>query len=616
MISNSLNTSIKTYISSHEISLHYDKKAILDTTSFEITQGARIGLVGVNGTGKTSVIRLLAGIERVDEGSMIVTTGVKVAYLTQGFEFSPESTIEDYLYKSCSKIVELLTIYKTNPNQELFDTLTELKGFDLDRIIDFWLNRYQVFDKTQLISQLSGGQKKRLQIISALINPTQVLLLDEPTNHLDIETIQTLQEDIINYQGAVVVVSHDRQFMNDVCKAIWELDRGKIYNHIGNYEKYLSSKIARLENEATINWKTKQYLKREYKWVTAGVQARGVKDKGRLQRYWELGDSQKALLKSEISMLIPEASQLGSRIIDVVNLGYKITDRELIKSWSWDFQPYHKIALIGPNGAGKTTLLKLLQGQLQPTSGTIKRGINTKILYLDQYRSDLNLDTTPFEYMGNGLERIDFGLVPISTRKYLDRWLFDKNQINTPIRYLSGGQQTRLLMAKKLCAEANLLIFDEPTNDLDLDTIRSLEQTLEAYDGPVLIVSHDRSFINAVCNYILVFDGEGNIKMITGNYDDYLIWKEDQIKSLAQIPITIDTAKPLTPREERQLKAKSLQLQKEVLKLEKAIEEIQHKFNDPKIYLDLDKAKTINRQLKTLETELEQKTNQWLEIEI
>ncbi|MBC7406392.1 MAG: ABC-F family ATP-binding cassette domain-containing protein [Candidatus Parcubacteria bacterium] len=611
-----INTSIKSYISSHEISLHYGKKAILDTTSFEITQGARIGLVGVNGTGKTSVIRLLAGIERVDEGSMIVTSGVRVAYLTQGFNFGLASTVQEHLYNTSGHITVLLSQYKVSPNQELFDILTELKGFDLDRIIDYWLNRYKIPGSDQLINQLSGGQKKRLQIISALINPTEVLLLDEPTNHLDIETIQTLQTDLANYTGAVVIVSHDRQFMNDVCDHIWELDRGKIYNHIGNYQKYLSSKIARMENEATISWKTKQHLKREYKWVTAGVQARGVKDKGRLQRYWELSDQQKALAKSQIAMLIPEPSQLGSRIIDVVNLGYKIDERVLINSWSWDFQPYHKIALIGPNGAGKTTLLKLLQGHLKPTSGTIKRGINTKILYLDQHKSDLNLNTTPFEYMGNGLERIDFGLVPISTRKYLDRWLFDKTQINTPIAYLSGGQQTRLLMAKKLCAPANLLIFDEPTNDLDLDTIRSLEQTLEAYDGPVLIVSHDRSFINAICNYVLVFDGLGNIDMVTGNYDDYLEWKKDKtLETSAETP-KIDPNLTLTPKQERQLKAKSHQLQKEVIQLEKSMEALQEKFNDPKIYLDVVKASKLNYQLKQLSTELDKKMTEWLEIEI
>jgi ABC transport system ATP-binding/permease protein len=570
----------RTLLTAKNLHLEYNSRILFDDLTFEIQEGMKIGIVGNNGAGKSSLLKILFDHDSRKIGDIILSSGVDLEYLTQELENDTED-------------------------------------------------------------KLSGGQIRKKQLNRIINLQNGIVLLDEPTNHLDLENINWLETRIKYSTSAFVIISHDRTFLDNVCNQIWELDNGKLYIHIGGYTAYLMNKQARLENQTTIDYRTKQYLKRELKWVNSGVQARGTKDKGRLSRFYEKKDNFRRQRDDKVDLLIPEPKLVGSRILEIENLNLvfnpeidKIVKIEkfnknekqrktMVRDFTWSFNKDQKIALIGKNGSGKSTFLKLILGLIPLTSGTIKMGQNTQVLYLDQHKEQLDLDNTPFEYMGNGLERIPFGAEneTIGTRKYLGNWLFQKEDYNRHIRLLSGGEKSRLTLAKQLTQPANFLIFDEPTNDLDLDSIRILEEALIDYEGPVIIVSHDKSFINRICNYVFDFDGFGNIITFTGNYDEYIDYKSSKTSFLKfkedNEPDFSDmkTASALreTKKEERRKNNLKEKLEKEIAVLELRIKEKKALFDDPEIYKDMPKVTKLHTELGRLEAHLDAIMEMWME---
>ena len=617
------------------ISLHHQTRTIFEQLSFEIASTNRIGIVGRNGTGKSSLLKALAGRQGLDFGDLVFSRGVSVSYLeqdtnlqnqfnsqlqTQNLSQNSESkdnlaennTVSTVLEQSQVTIKKKIAEYELTANSDLLEELQNTDAWQLDARVNLLKKEFDCPPNDQTIQTLSGGQKRRLELIIALIPNSPLLILDEPTNHLDLNIIAKLEKYLTSYRGAVLIVSHDRTFLNNTVNIMWELYQTRIYSHDGNYDDYLDHKASRVLNEETIEWKKQQYLQRELKWVRAGVKARGTKDKGRMKRFDEL-NSQEYNPEQNLDLLLPEATRLGARVVDLEKVSLIKGDQKLVNNFSFSFQPWHRIGIVGNNGSGKTTFLKLIIGQEFDDNysrlGTIKIGQNTDFLYLDQHKSNLNPETNAFEFIGQGKERISFGTGEIATRKYLESWLFDKEKYLTPIKYLSGGEKSRLALLKNLTRPANFLILDEPTNDLDLDTVRVLEEALINFAGPVIVVSHDRTFLNRVCNNIFGFDGAGSINVVTGNYDDFE--KIDKLgKEFSSIKVQKNNAENQA-KITRQKSAKIRELEKTIAQKEQQLEKLKVKFENPQIYLDTKKVTELDAENKYLERTIEQLMREW-----
>jgi ABC transport system ATP-binding/permease protein len=672
-------------LTAKEILLHYNSKTYLDELTFTLNQGDIIGLVGKNGCGKTSLLRILAGVQDYDGGKIETKTRARVGYLPQDFEFDTSLTIEQTLVNASGWIRDLIKEYEelnlkpidTNIEQQKHDLLTEISdhyGWDLENHIATLCKQFEVADRNKLISECSGGQQRRVALVCALIGLPSILILDEPTNHLDLATIENLENLIKGYNGAVLIVSHDRYFLDNIANKMWELHSGKFFVHDGNYSKYLENKAIRSEIENSKNWKKQQYLKRELEWVRQGVKARGTKDKGRMKRFYEAKDESGLEKDLSINLILPEPRETGARVLEMENIYLENHGQWIAHDFTFSFQPSQKIGIIGNNGVGKSTFLKLMMGEytkerirfntdVNPTpsgsplsrgkiknqikvnpeldqdtsgelpldkglarsdwgynidetptltlKGTVKVGINTEYLYFDQQKVGLNRENSPFEELTETNEQMMFGNKLISTHRYLQNWLFDKTKRNTSIKHLSGGEKSRLMLAKILAHGGNFLILDEPTNDLDLDTLRVLEENLEVFPGTVAIVSHDRYFLNRVCDYIFAFEGNGAITISTGNYDDYIGKKMDPmlVKSYREM---IKKQRVIKDEIEKNKKAKIKKIESDIAVVEKKLSELQAQFDDPDFYLkDPTRATKVHRMITERERELDKLMEAW-----
>jgi ATPase subunit of ABC transporter with duplicated ATPase domains len=712
---------MSTLLTAKDITLHYNSKTYLDDLTFILETGDIIGLVGKNGCGKTSLMRILAGLQDYDGGSIEVKTGKRIGYLPQDFEFDQELTIEETLQKSTLWIKELIKKYEvlnqvkivdTTLDQQKHDLLTQISdhhGWDLEAHIDMLCKNFDVPDRSKVIKECSGGQQRRVALACALIGLPSILVLDEPTNHLDLIAIENLEKLIKGYNGAVLIVSHDRYFLDNCANKMWELHSGKFFQHAGNYSKYLENKAIRVEIENSKNWKKQQYLKRELEWVRQGVKARGTKDKGRMKRFYEAKDDSGLEKDLSINLILPEPKETGARVLEMENIYLEDHGQWIAHDFTFSFQPGQKIGIIGGNGVGKSTFLKLMMGEYtkeritfdadafsknestnskasdnptpsgspftsgnlpttnfddedfdqnlnvaieklpletkwelgldpsvasprqeelepqadwgfnsnelepsQPTlKGTVKVGINTEYLYFDQKKVGLDRENSPFEELTETNEQMFFGNKLISTHRYLQNWLFDKTKRNTAIKYLSGGEKSRLMLAKILAQGGNFLILDEPTNDLDLDTLRVLEENLEVFPGTVAIVSHDRYFLNRICDYIFAFEGNGAITISTGNYDDYIGKKMDPmlVKSYREM---LKKQKQVTEDIEKNKRGKIKKIESDIAVVEKKLAELQSQFDDPDFYLkDPTRATKVHRLITERERELEKLMQAW-----
>ncbi len=599
-----------------DILLHYNHKTYLDNITFGLDSGDIVGLVGRNGTGKTSLLKIIAGTADFDGGEIELKKGTKIGYLPQEFEFEPELTIQEILFNSSIWIRESLKRFDKLKDEdpakhELMEVLTRHYGWELEKHITELCNQFEVKNLDQKISNCSGGESRRVALVCALIGFPDVLILDEPTNHLDLLAIENLEKLLKNYQGSVLLVSHDRYFLDNVATKMWELSGGKFYEHKGNYTKYLENKAIRMEIDASRDHKKKQYLKRELEWVNAGVKARATKDKGRLKRFYELKNSGDFESDDSVEMLLPEPTEQGSRILDIIKTSLSVANKEVLRDFDFSFQSGMKIGIVGNNGVGKTTFLKLLMGEITPDKGSVKIGTNTEYLYFDQKKATLDPEKTAIDELSEGNEKMFFGANLISTRKYLSGWLFDKTKQMVAIKQLSGGEKSRLMLAKILARGGNFLVLDEPTNDLDLDTLRILEENLVNFEGVAVIVSHDRYFLNRVCNYIIGIEGQGSTIVSTGNYDNYIGKKIDPML-VRSYRIAVKEAKKMSVEINRDKEKRLKKVEKEIEICESKISELETMFKDPEFYLrNPEKARLSHKELTKREFELERLMTEW-----
>ncbi|MBC8097290.1 MAG: ABC-F family ATP-binding cassette domain-containing protein [Akkermansiaceae bacterium] len=518
---------MSTIITATEISVRYGNRAVLDGATLAINEGDRIGLVGRNGAGKTTYLRILAGLQSSDTGDVSRRRDLIVSYLPQDFMLDAGKTVEENVRDGAQHVLNLIAEFESLPaeskrHEELEHRIQTLEGWTLDQRVATAMAHLNCPAADRRIDTLSGGEKRRVALCRAIVSNPDFLVLDEPTNHLDPESIEWVAEFLDEFPGTFLVVTHDRYFLDRVVKRMVELSDGKFFWHDGNYTDYLLAKAERQAADATIEHKRQMFLKKELAWVRQGPRAQRSKQKDRFERYYDTAAQEGPVIEEDVELCIPPPPQLGNRVVEVSNLGMELGGRTLFSGFNFTFNNGQRIGVAGRNGLGKTTLLKIMIGQIAPTEGTVKVGPLTKFNYVDQGRIQLREERTALEEVSDGTEFVIFGDGKISVRSYLKRFLFADDRITTQVKHLSGGERSRLLLARILKNGGNFLILDEPTNDLDLPTLRVLEEALIAFPGVVCVVSHDRYFLNRVCTDILAFEGDGRIQHSVGDYDYYL----------------------------------------------------------------------------------------------
>jgi ATP-binding cassette subfamily F protein uup len=507
--------------------VRFNDRYVLEGLSLTINERDRIGMVGRNGSGKSTLLKIMAGLQEPDGGEITKKRDLLVGYLPQEFSLDPNLTVEENIRTGAKHITDLIAEFESLPadskrHHEIEQQIIAHDGWHLDTRIAMAMAHLNCPPAGSGITKLSGGEQRRVALCRAIISQPDLLILDEPTNHLDTESIEWLAEFLENYPGTFLLVTHDRYFLDRITNTIVEISNGKSYSYEGNYTDYLLSKAEREATAEVSEHKRQMFLRRELEWVRRGPKARTTKSKSRLDRYFEVAGEKPVEIDKDVDLVIPPAPQLANRIVDLTNVGFEIGGRWLFSHLDLSFAKGQRVGVFGRNGLGKTTLLKLMIGELEPTQGTVKIGMLTKFNYVDQGRLQLNDDRTVLEEISDGSEFVIFGEDKLSLRAYLKRFLFTDDRITSLVKHLSGGERSRLLLARILKNGGNFLILDEPTNDLDLATLRVLEEALIAFDGVVVVVSHDRYFLNRVCTGILAFEGEGKVVYSEGNYDYYL----------------------------------------------------------------------------------------------
>ncbi len=589
------------------LELAYGHWPLLDGASLVIEAGERIGLIGRNGTGKSSLLKVIAGINPPDAGDLWRKPALKMAYVPQEPQFQPGHTVFEAVAEGVGEAQRLLADYHAAAHRvaegdmEAFEDLERL-SHALD-IHDAWRLNSRVeetlqrlgLDADRAVETLSGGLKKRVALARALVTDPELLLLDEPTNHLDFSAIEWLESLLIDFKGALLFITHDRRFLDNVANRIIELDRGQLREYQGNFTAYQAKKAEQLEIEAVHNRKFDKFWKQEEVWIRKGVQARRCRDEGRVRRLEALRLTREARMgrTGQVGFQIDSGDRSGKIVAEMDKISYSYDDRVLIRDFSGTLLRGDKLGLLGPNGAGKTTLIRLILGDLKPQSGTIKQGTKLEVAYFDQFRNQLNDDATLIDTISPGSDFVEIGGQKKHVISYLEDFLFPSERARAKVSALSGGERNRLLLARLFARPANLLVLDEPTNDLDIDTLELLEQLLQDYSGTVLIVSHDRTFLDNVVTQSIVFEGEGKLTEIVGGYADWRAWKQRQQRAVSdaeraatpKASITPAAAKPaarnkLSYKEARELEALPTQIQ--ALEVEQA--QIAASLADPALY--------------------------------
>ncbi len=522
-----------------ELTVRYGERAILDGATLAIDEGDRIGLVGRNGCGKTTFLRILAGLQSPDRGEVTRRRDLVVSYLPQDFMLDAAKSVEENIRDGALHVLDLIAEFESLPaeskrHEEVEHRIGRLEGWTLDQRIATAMSHLNCPVGDRRIESLSGGEKRRVAMCRAIVSRPDCLVLDEPTNHLDPESIGWVAEFLENFDGTSLVATHDRYFLDRVVKRMVELSDGRFFRHDGNYTDYLLAKAERQAADATIEHKRQMFLKKELAWVRQGPRAQRSKQKDRFERYYDTAAQDGPTVEEKVELCIPPPPPLGNRVVELSNLGMDLGGRTLFRGFNFTFENGQRVGVAGRNGLGKTTLLRMIIGQLAPTEGTVKTGLLTKFNYVDQGRLQLREERTALEEVGDGTEFVIFGEGKLSLRAYLKRFLFADDRITTQVKYLSGGERSRLLLARILKNGGNFLILDEPTNDLDLPTLRVLEEALIAFPGVVLVVSHDRYFLNRVCTDVLAFEGDGRIHHSVGDYDYYLEKKQKIVVAAAR----------------------------------------------------------------------------------
>lgn len=517
------------------LSKSYGEKILFENINFTIDNGDKIGLVGVNGTGKSTFIKTIAGVVTPDYGSMIKARGLQIECLLQEAELEPDNTVLMEVFKGNQPIMKVLAQYEqalkiseTENNKLLQDEVLKLSQ-EIDRL-DGWkiesdakivLTKLGITDFSQKIKNLSGGQKKRVALAASLINICDLLILDEPTNHLDSETIIWLEEYLAKYKGALLMVTHDRYFLDNVATKILELDRGSSYIYQGNYSQFLEGKLQREDIAMASERKRQNLYRTELAWIKRGAKARTTKQKARIDRFEELRQQKFSVNTDKIEIGMG-TSRLGKMIIEIENLTFNYQDKKIIENFSYNLLRNDRIGIIGNNGLGKSTLLNLIAGKLEPTTGNIKIGQTVKIGYFSQETIDMDERLRAIEYIKETAHFITLADgTKLSASQLMETFLFSGDLQWTYIGKLSGGEKRRLYLLKILIDEPNILLLDEPTNDLDMQTLSILEDFIDNFNGAIIFVSHDRYFIDRLAQKSFIFEGDGKIRISNGGYSDY-----------------------------------------------------------------------------------------------
>jgi ATP-binding cassette subfamily F protein uup len=536
--------------------LAYGHVPLLDGAAISLETGERVALIGRNGAGKSSLLKILAGLDKPDDGTLQLQTGLRRVYVAQEPLFAPGVSVFDAAAEGVAEARALRERFERHdPNDDLDAVQTRLEalgGWTWEQRVDEALQRLRL-EGSMAVEALSGGTKKRVALAQALVAAPDLLLLDEPTNHLDINAIEWLQDLLRDWRGALVLVSHDRAFIDAVATRIVELDRGLLRSYPGSFAAYESTKARELEDEALASARADKLLAQEEVWVRKGVEARRTRAVGRVQRLLKLRQqrAERRDTLGRVRLELDAGLPPGKIVAELKDVGMRYGNRTLISGFTATILRGDKVGLIGPNGSGKTTLLKLILGELQPTSGSVRQGTRLQVAYFDQMRAGLDLEATLADTISPGSEWIEIGNARKHVMSYLGDFLFAPERANAPVRTLSGGERNRLLLARLFALPANVLVLDEPTNDLDIDTLELLEELLQAYAGTVFLVSHDRRFLDNVVTSTIAWEGdalyggrEGLWREYEGGYED---WKLQRARSRVE-PAAAVSGKPATPK--------------------------------------------------------------------
>ena len=518
-------------------------KKVFENIRLSFLPGVKIGVVGVNGSGKSSLLRIMAGTDKDFQGEARPAKGVTVGYLPQEPELDPALDVRGNVMEGVAAKRALLERYNEvamkvaeDYTDELMEEMTALQDqidaqnlWDLDSQVDVAMEALRCPPDDASVDTLSGGEKRRVALCKLLLEAPDVLLLDEPTNHLDAETIAWLQKHLIEYKGTILIVTHDRYFLDDITSWILELDRGRGIPYEGNYSAWLEQKARRLLQEAREDKARQTTLARELEWIRQGAKARQAKQKARINAYNELASKSEREKITTAQIVIPNGPRLGQNVITVEGIEKHYGDRELIDNLSFALPPGGIVGVIGPNGAGKTTLFRMLTGQEQPDAGTVTFGESVKLSYVDQSRDALDSAKTVWEEISDGLDVVKLGDAEVNSRAYCGAFNFKGSDQQKKVGLLSGGERNRVHLAKLLRAGGNVLLLDEPTNDLDVETLRALEDALVDFAGCAVVISHDRFFLDRICTHMLAFEGDAHVEWFEGNFEDY---EADKIRRL------------------------------------------------------------------------------------
>ena len=514
-------------------------KKCFENIKLNFLPGVKIGVVGVNGSGKSTLLRIMAGIDTDFAGDAWAAKGARVGYLAQEPVLDAKLNVRDNVKLGCASKVAKLDRYNElamNYSDDTADEMSRLQDeidaenlWDLDSQIDVAMEALRCPPDDADVESLSGGERRRVALCQLLLDAPDMLLLDEPTNHLDAESIAWLQQHLIDYKGTILVVTHDRYFLDDITGWILELDRGRGIPYEGNYTAWLDQKAKRAAQEAREDKSKQKAMEKELEWIRAGARARQAKQKARISKYNEMATQTVRERATSAQIIIPNGERLGGKVIDVVGLKKHMGDRLLIEDLSFTVPPGAIVGVIGPNGAGKSTLFRMITGQEQPDEGTITLGTTVQLSYVDQSRDALEPGKTVWEEVSGGAEVIKLGDFDMNSRAYCGAFNFKGTDQQKKVGSLSGGERNRVHMAKLLKSGGNVLLLDEPTNDLDVETLQALEAAIEDFAGCAVIISHDRFFLDRLCTHILAFEGDAHVEWFEGNFEAY---EEDKVRRL------------------------------------------------------------------------------------
>lgn len=620
------------YLSVENISKRFDERILLDKISFGIDQGQKAALVGINGSGKSTLLKIIAGLEPPDNGKVTFRNGISMAFLSQNPEFDPNATILEAIFDSENEMLQTIkeyeyVIFESQHNPALQDRLSSLieamdamQAWDYEAQIQQILSRLGLHDLHQKTSVLSGGQRKRVALARILIDKPDFLIMDEPTNHLDLTVIEWLENYLSSQQMTLLLVTHDRYFLESVTNEIFELEGGNIYRYKGNYSYYLEKKAEREAQQQIEVEKAKNTFKKELEWIRRQPKARGTKAKYRVEAFDEIKEkAHKNLKKDEIQLSVQSRRQ-GGKIIEIENVNKSFDGKHLIKDFSYVFKKRDRIGIIGPNGVGKSTFLNLLTGNLTPDTGTIDKGATTIFGYYTQEELTFKDDQRVIDIVKEIAEVVTLGDgSQITASQFLQHFQFPPKMQYNVVGKLSGGEKRRLQLLRVLIKNPNFLILDEPTNDLDINTLNILEDFLDMFAGCLILVSHDRYFMDRLVEHLFVFEGHGVIKDFPGNYSDYRISKEEEESEEKKRKVIQKPQKVVAPEKKSvqtkityQEKQELEKLEKEIPKLEASKLDITHKMNEETG--DYEVLRELGEKIAAINKEIEEKTERWLQL--